>query len=165
MSTFITGSLINAFYICPRKAWLMAHEFGPEPDNVYIEIGKLLVKEAYKREKKEIVFENMKVDLIKRRDGDTIIGEVKKSSRGQKAGMMQLAYYLYRLRQYGISAKGELLIPKEKRKFTMELTDELMEKVKNAIAEIRQVINKEQPPSPEKVSFCSNCAYREFCWV
>jgi len=79
--------------------------------------------------------------------------------------MMQLAYYLYRLKQYGILAKGELLIPKEKKKFTVELTDGLVEKLKNAIAEIDRIINKEQLPSPEKVSFCSNCAYREFCWV
>jgi len=165
VSSKVTGSLINAFYICPRKAWLMAHELGPEPDNVYIEMGGLLTEEAYKREKKEIIFENVKIDLIKKEKENIIVGEVKKSSKGQKAAIMQLAYYLYRLREYGVYAKGNLLIPKEKKKFTVELTDELIEKLKNAFFEIDQIINKEKPPFPEKISFCSNCAYREFCWV
>jgi len=143
----------------------MAHELGPEPDNVYIEMGGLLTEEAYKREKKEIIFENVKIDLIKKEKENIIVGEVKKSSKGQKAAIMQLAYYLYRLREYGVYAKGNLLIPKEKKKFTVELTDELIEKLKNAFFEIDQIINKEKPPFPEKISFCSNCAYREFCWV
>lgn len=77
----------------------------------------------------------------------------------------QLLFYLYQLKKEGIDAQGELLIPKEKKKVSVELTDELIEKLKTAIAEIREIISKEEPPLPKKIPFCRNCAYREFCWV
>ena len=165
MSEKVTGSLINAFYICPRKAWLTAHEFGPEPDNVYIEIGRLIAGEAYKRERKEIVFENVKIDLVKRGNGDVLIGEVKKSSKGQKSAIMQLAFYLYRLKERGISVKGELLIPKEKRKIPVELTSEIESELKSTFKKIKEIITQDNPPEPVKNKYCTHCAYREFCWV
>jgi len=165
VSEKITGSLINAFCICPRKAWLTAHEFSPEPDNVYIEIGKLLTRETYKRERKEIVFENVKIDLVKKENKDIIVGEIKKSSKGQKAAIMQLAYYLYKLRKRGMDAKGELLIPKEKKKIPVELSPNIENELKKAFQNIREIINQEKPPQPVKIRFCRNCAYREFCWV
>ncbi|HDD44136.1 MAG TPA: CRISPR-associated protein Cas4 [Candidatus Desulfofervidus auxilii] len=161
----ITGALVNAFYICPRKAWLLAHEFGPDPENVFIELGRILSEETYRREKKEIVLENMKIDLIKRAKEDVIVGEVKKSSKGHHAAKMQLVFYLYQLKQYGISAKGELLIPKEKKKFKIELTQELEDELKQTFLSIKKTINQTQPPLPKKSSFCRNCAYKDFCWV
>ncbi|MCD6318014.1 CRISPR-associated protein Cas4 [Candidatus Aerophobetes bacterium] len=166
MSEKITGSLINAFYICPRKAWLVAHEFGPEPDNVYIEIGKLIAGEAYKRERKEIVFENIKIDLVKTGNkGTTVVGEVKKSSKGQRSATMQLSFYLYRLKQRGINVKGELLIPKEKKKISVELTPDIEDELKQTFHHIKEIINQDNPPEPVKNKYCSNCAYKEFCWV
>lgn len=165
MSRRVSGSLINAFYICSRKAWLTAHEFGPEPDNIYVEIGRLIAGESYKREKKEIIFENIKIDLVKRGNGDVLIGEVKKSSKGQKAAIMQLAYYLYCLKKYDISAKGELLIPKERRRIPVELTPNLEDELKQAFYQIKEIISQDSPPEPMKNRYCTNCAYREFCWV
>jgi len=165
VSEKITGSLINAFYICPRKAWLVAHEFGPEPDNVYIEIGKLIAGEAYKRERKEIVFENVKIDLVKRENKDIVVGEVKKSSKGRKAATMQLAFYLYRLKQRGINATGELLIPKERKRIPVEPTPDVEDELKQTFHHIKEIINQDNPPEPVKNKYCTSCAYREFCWV
>ena len=161
MNKRVTGSLINAFYICPRKAWLIAHEFGPEPDNVYIEIGKLIAGEAYRRKGKEVIFENIKIDLIKRENKDIIVGEVKKSSKGEKAAVMQLAFYLYRLKQRGISAIGELLIPKEKKRIPVELTSNLENELKQAFCHIKEIISQDNPPEPAKNKYCTHCAYRE----
>jgi CRISPR-associated exonuclease Cas4 len=93
----------------------MSRQLTPWQDNPFIEIGRLISEESYKRDKKEIHLENIVIDLLKTDGEDVIIGEVKKSSRFEKSAKMQLAYYLLRLKQLGISATGRLLFPKEKK--------------------------------------------------
>jgi len=88
----------------------MAHELNPNQEDSFLEIGRLIHDDSYKREKKEISVSNMKIDLIKKKDGELIVGEIKKSSHFELPARMQLAFYLYKLRKRGIDAKGELLI-------------------------------------------------------
>jgi len=161
----ITGTLIWYYYVCPREVWLMAHELNPNQENSFLEIGRLIQDDSYKREKKEISVSNMKIDLIKKRDGQLIIGEIKKSSHFELPARMQLAFYLYRLRKRGIDAKGELLIPKEKKKIPVELSPKIENELEKSFQNIREIISQERPPQPVKIRFCRNCAYREFCWV
>jgi len=115
----ITPTLIWYYYICPREVWLMAHELNPEQDNQLMEIGRLIHETTYKRARKEISLGGMKLDLIKRENGELVVGEIKKSSRFEQSAKMQLAYYLYNLKSIGIDARGELLIPKEKKKIAI----------------------------------------------
>jgi len=143
----------------------MAHELNPNQEDPFLEIGRLLHQDTYRREKKEITVGNMKIDLIKRRDGETVVGEVKKSSRFERSATMQLIFYLYRLKQRGINAKGELLIPKEKKKISVELTPDIEDELKQTFHHIKEIINQDNPPEPVKNKYCSNCAYKEFCWV
>ena len=143
----------------------MAHELNPNQEDSFLEIGRLLGQDAYKREKKEITVGNMKIDLIKRDNGDTIIGEIKKSSRFENSARMQLAFYLYRLKQRGIETKGELLIPKEKKRIPVELTQEIECKLKEAFSNIKEILKHPGPPCPVKIKYCRNCAYSEFCWA
>ncbi|MCD6472600.1 CRISPR-associated protein Cas4 [Candidatus Aerophobetes bacterium] len=161
----ITGTLIWYYYVCPREVWLMAHELNPNQEDSFLEIGRLIHDDSYKREKKEISVSNMKIDLIKKRDGELIVGEIKKSSHFELPARMQLAFYLYKLRKRGIDAKGELLIPKEKKKIRVELTPNIENELEKASQNIKEIINQEKPPQPAKIRFCRNCAYREFCWV
>jgi len=44
---------------------------------------------------------------------------------------MQLCYYLYVLRDYGIEAEGELLFPKEKKREKVVLTDEIIKELES----------------------------------
>lgn len=161
----ITGTLVWYYYICPREVWLMAHELNPAQDNPFIEIGRLIHEDSYAREKKEITFGNIKFDILKRENKQTVVAEVKKSSRYEKSARMQLAFYLHRLKQMGIDAKGELLIPKEKKRISVELDDTTEKELKRATTEIGDIISWEVPPKPEKNKFCGKCAYREFCWA
>jgi len=78
---------------------------------------------------------------------------------------MQLLFYLYRLKQQGIKAKGELLIPKERKRIPVELTDENKRELENAIADIREILEMDKPPLLKRIPFCRNCAYNEFCWA
>ena len=162
---YITPSLINAYYICSRKAWLHSRNINPSVENNNISIGKIIDETSYSREKKSITIENMRIDFIEESPEGPLVCEIKKSSAGRKASIMQLAYYLYKLKNMGLVAKGRLLIPKEKKKETIELTDELKEEIKTAISNIQELIKKDLPPEPKKNTFCKTCAYYEFCWI
>jgi CRISPR-associated exonuclease Cas4 len=161
----ITGNLINAYYVCKRQLWLYAHELIPDQESSYLEIGKLIGQDSYQREKKEITVGNMKLDIMKKTNGQTIVAEIKKSSRFELPAYMQLAFYLYRLKEMGINTKGELLIPKEKKRVPVELTDDAEKELRKVSREIESIISQDTPPEPEKNKFCKNCAYREFCWI
>jgi CRISPR-associated exonuclease Cas4 len=160
----LPATLIWYYYICPREVWLMSRQLTPWQDNPFIEIGRLISEESYKRDKKEIHIENIVIDLLKTEGEDIIIGEVKKSSRFEKSAKMQLAYYLLRLKQLGISATGRLLFPKEKKKLTVTLTKEIEDELISAQRQIKSIIQMEMPPLAKKIKFCSKCGYQEFCW-
>ncbi len=164
----ITGTLIWYYFVCEREVWLMAHEINPFQDDPFLEIGRIIHEESYKGEKKEIEIDNMKFDLIKRQ-GDSeakniLIAEIKKSSHFLEASTMQLCFYLLNLEKMGIIAEGELLFPREKKRVGVKLDDEKREKLKSAIERIKEIIKKEKPPPAQKIKFCKNCAYKEFCW-
>lgn len=55
----VTGTLIWYYYICPREVWLMSRHLNPSQDDPFIEIGRLISKEAYQRERKEVRVENI----------------------------------------------------------------------------------------------------------
>lgn len=143
----------------------MAHELNASQDNIFLELGRLVSEEAYARERKEIEIGNMKIDLLKKGDTKVVVGEVKKSSRFEHSAKMQLAFYLHRLKQAGIEADGELLIPKERKRLPVTLDKKTEEGLEKAIGEISTIIANEAPPAPKKIRFCSKCAYREFCWA
>ncbi len=94
-----------------------------------------------------------------------MIGEVKKSSRYMKSAKMQLLYYLDTLRQMGMDAKGELLFPEERKKESVEWTEEAKQELERAMEDIRRIARMPVPPAPEKIQFCGKCAYREYCWA
>lgn len=143
----------------------MAHEINPEQENPLLELGRLIHDDAYPHEKKGFETAGIKIDLMKKGKERTIIGEVKKSSRFMKSSTMQLAYYLFRLKEMGLEASGELLFPKEKKRIKVELNDSIEQKLKQAFRGIENIFLSDKPPEPKKIRYCRNCAYREFCWA
>lgn len=160
----VSGTLIDCYYICKREMWLMARNIVADQDNPYIELGRFINESTYKRERKQIHLENVIIDLTRFDDEKIVVGEIKKSSRAKEAARMQLCYYLYVLRDYGIEATGELLFPKEKKKEKVVLTDELINQLERDIEDIKTIAIQEMPPPAVKIGYCKNCAYREFCW-
>ncbi len=69
----ITGTLINTYYICKRKLWLLAHEISPFQDDDFLEIGRIISEKSYRREIKEINIGNIKIDLMKKGKDSPII--------------------------------------------------------------------------------------------
>ncbi|RKY63322.1 MAG: CRISPR-associated protein Cas4 [Candidatus Latescibacterota bacterium] len=160
----VTGTLIASFYVCKREVWLMSRELIPDQDNSFLEIGRLVEENFYKRESKGFNVGNIKIDIVRKGSESILIGEVKKSSRYEKPAIMQLAFYLLKLKESGIKSEGEILIPKERKRIKVILTEEIETELKNTIREIEKIIQQDKPLPKERIKFCTNCAYREFCW-
>lgn len=163
MSQMVTGTLIQGFIMCKRQTWLMAHQIVPDQEHPYLEMGRLIDEKSYGRARKKVHLDNVVLDLIRSEEGDLVVGEIKKSSKGVESAKMQLAFYLYKLKEYGIDAKGRLLFPEERKRIDVELNDQLIDEIENIIGEIEYIINNPFPPPFKKISYCKHCAYKEFC--
>ena len=161
----VSGTLMWYYFVCKREVWLMSREVTPFEENDLLEIGRLIHEDSYKREKKEVDLFSMKIDVLRKTNGRLLIGEMKKSSSYLMPARMQLLFYLYRLKEMGISAEGELLVPKERKKEKVILSEEAEKKVKNAISDIQKIIALETPPPAVKTHFCNKCAYKDFCFA
>jgi CRISPR-associated exonuclease Cas4 len=142
----------------------MAHELIPDQDNSFLEIGRFIEENFYKREHKSYIIGDIKIDFIKKGNETLVVGEIKKSSRSEKSGIMQLSFYLMTLEELGIEAKGEVLIPKERKRIPVELNEELEREIRYTINDIERIMQELLPPQRERIKYCTHCAYREFCW-
>ncbi|WP_029522384.1 CRISPR-associated protein Cas4 [Persephonella sp. KM09-Lau-8] len=158
----INGTLIWYYYICPREVWLIGHGIEADQESDFLLLGKHIHEIFYKRQKKEFMIDNtIKIDIL---PSKKVIGEIKKSSKYLKSAKMQVAFYLYYLKQKGINIEGELLIPEERKKEKVKLTPNLEKELEEAIKEIKKILKMDRPPRPKKIPYCKNCAYKEMCW-
>lgn len=161
----VTGTHIWYYFICKREVWLMIHQIAPDQEDENVDLGRFINEHTYQRSKQEVTIGSIKVDRIRREDGQIVIGEVKKSSKYLKSARYQLLYYLRTLKEMGIQARGELLFPEEKKREIVVLTAEGEEELDTAIKEIRRIARLPVAPTPTKIGFCRKCAYREYCWA
>ncbi len=158
----INGTLIWYYYICPREVWFIGHSIEADQENDILLLGRHIHETFYKKQKKEFTIDNtIKIDILLNKK---VIGEIKKSSKYIKSARMQVAYYLYYLKQKGIYLKGEFLFPEERKREKVILTKDIESELENAIKEINKLINLDTPPKPKKVHYCKTCAYKELCW-
>ena len=159
-----TGSVFYNYVICPRKAWLMQYQIDPEHEHDLLDQGRLTNDEHYRRAEKELELPGIRVDQVRKEGDELILGEVKKSSSGLDASVTQLIYYLSRLQEEGVSARGEILIPKERKKIPVVLDDKVVARLERVTEEIRDLLQAPKPPKAAWLKYCPNCAYAEFCW-
>ena len=152
------------YYICKREVWLISHHVKPNQDDPNIEVGRAIHESSYPRDMKEISLPGMKIDRITQKDGVTIIGEIKKSSKFLESAKMQLSFYLYNLKKNGIKSDGKLLFPRERREIDIHLTEDTSARIEDLVKDIETIISMEHPPPAVRIGFCRKCAYREFCW-
>ncbi|ADQ42001.1 CRISPR-associated protein Cas4 [Caldicellulosiruptor acetigenus I77R1B] len=161
----IKGHIVQAYVVCKRQAWLLSRNISPVQDNPFLEIGKLISQQFYKHDKKEVYFDGVVLDLIRKEDEVLVVGEIKKSSKKVAAAILQLKFYLYKLLKHNIKARGKLLIPEEKKTYDVELTFEDIETIESLLSEITEVLSSFLPPLPQKIKACAKCSYKEFCWA
>jgi CRISPR-associated exonuclease Cas4 len=161
----VLGSHVQAYMVCLRQVWLMSRQICPDEDNIHLQIGRLIQSQAYCRERKEVHLGHLAIDLVRRGGRNLVVAEIKKSSRAHEACRLQLAFYLYELKQMGLEAEGELLFPEERRRELLILDAALEAEVEALKKRIAALILQPSPPEPTKIKFCGKCAYSEFCWA
>ena len=158
------GTLVWFYKICKREVWLMSKNILPDQMDENIDLWKFIHENSYQRKEKEVLFGNVKFDVVFENEDKLVIGETKKTSKYENASKYQLAYYLFVLKDSGINAEGVLLYPEEKKRTKVILTKELEEELKDIIKEIEEIQEKDIPPELKKINFCKNCGYREYCY-
>ena len=162
----INGSLVLSFSNCKREAWLMAHRIIPEQDNSFIALGRLLHETSYENKgEKDIVIDNIKLDLVQDKKGKTIVSEIKKSKYSLEGARDQLLFYLIKLREIGVKAEGLLLVPKEKKRIPVVLNAEEEKRIRKMCNEIQKLVDGPIPSIERQQSKCRSCAYYTYCWV
>ena len=159
----IQGVKINYYYICKRKLWLFTKGITMEQNSDRVMSGKIIHENSYKRQKhKELLIDNLlRLDIV----DSEYVRDVKISSKMKKADEMQLYYYIYYLKKLGINKKGMINYVKEKKQKEIELTPEKEEEIEKTIEGIIKISKLNKPPTLEKLSYCTKCAYYEFCFV
>lgn len=168
-----TATEINYYHICHRKLWWFHHHISMEHESDRVLQGKLIHQESYARQKKEIDISTGSIHNI---DGkvvfdfasrDGVIHEVKKSRAMEQADEWQTLYYLYVMKQKGVThLVGEIDYPRLKKTKRVTLTPEKEAELKRHLADMNRIIALETPP-PITVSksLCKKCAYFELCYA
>lgn len=160
----ITGTAINYLYICQRKLWFYRHHLEMEHTSEKVDLGKHIHEESYTREKRrEWDIDNLvKIDFI---DKEGILHDIKSGPAMEIAHIMQICYYLYLLKQKGISnKKGIINYPRQRQTTEVELTPEKEKAIEKAIEKVNETTALPTPPDAEYMKICKSCSYQELCW-
>lgn len=160
----ITGVMIYYYFICQRKLWYFANEINMEQNSELVSIGKTIDETSYKREKKSILIDNtINIDFIK--DG-AVLHEVKKTKAIEEAGIWQLKYYMYYLKQKGVETlEAKIDYPLLRQTKEIKLENEDVEIIENVIKNIQEIVTKEKPPEVINEKICKKCSYYDLCYV
>lgn len=156
----VTGVMMQYYHACERELWFASRQLEIDRENPAVVRGTQVDETAYGgRESKHLGM--IAIDLLE--DGRVV--EVKPSSALVEPARMQLAYYLWYLdRVADVQREGVLAHPRERRRESVVLTDELEARVEDAIRGIHTVVTSETPPPAERKPFCDACAYHDLCW-
>lgn len=163
----ISAYLIQAYHICPRQAWLMSRSLRADQEHDDLAIGRLIDDTSYTRDSKSIYLPQIsaKLDLVRKKNGEIEIIEIKKTSKTLESGKKQLLYYLYQLKKLDINATGTIRIPKEKIVQEVNLSQEDCLKIENLLVKIGEILGQDKPPPVKRIKQCPKCAHFDFCWA
>lgn len=163
-TNYYTGTHINYYFVCKRKLWLFAHGISMEHTSDTVLLGKLIDESSYERKDKSVdIDDTVVIDWIDERRG--ILHEVKKSDKMEEAHTWQVLYYLWYLKQKGVTGlKGEIDYPRLKQRVEVELTPERESQMRELLRAIEECIVQPSPPERINKKFCKTCSYVELCW-
>lgn len=158
----VTGVMMQYHEVCKRELWFASRHLEIDRDNSSVVRGTQVDESAYADKRRNVSIDGtIAIDVLE----DGRVMEVKPSSSLVEPAKLQLLYYLWYLdRVVGVSRDGVLAHPTERRRETVELTDENIEWVEETIRGIHDVVTSDSPPPAEEKPFCESCAYHDFCW-
>jgi len=160
--------MVSYYFICRRKLWLFAKGLNLEniSGNADVVKGKILHESRFKREhSREISFDTVKIDFLKF-GSEIFVHEVKKSKKFEEAHIWQIKYYIYFLKRKGLEcSSGVIHYPASMRKVDVNFLKDDYDRMEQALAAIRGVLQETSPPCRLNKKMCSRCAYFDFCYV
>ncbi len=159
----INGTMVNYYYVCPRKLWLFSRGLGREQDSPLVKLGKLIHEQSFSRQEHEhSIFGRINIDFTT--SGEVlIIHEIKKTKSQSHAARAQTLFYLYIMERLGVACRGEIHYRSEKRRITVELDEVSKISVEEMLEKIYSIITSDTLPKiPARVP-CSKCAYKDYC--
>jgi len=162
-SLHIGGIEVQYYLVCSRKLWWFTHDIEQEHTSDLVALGRQIHEESYPRiRRKDILIDGeIRVDFT----DEGAVHEVKKSRAKKKAHLWQLKYYLFYLKQKGISdVRGVLDYPKERRREVIELKPEDEQEIERILKGVEEIKRQPTPPEVEMMPICQTCSYQELCW-
>jgi len=158
----VTGVMMQYDAVCERELWFASRHLEIDRDNPAVVRGTNVDKSAYPEQRRNVSIDGtIAIDVLE----DGRVMEVKPSSTLVEPAELQLSYYLWYLeRVVGIKREGVLAHPTERRRETIELTDDRIEWVEESIRDVHDVVSRDSPPPAEEKPFCESCAHHDFCW-
>lgn len=156
--------MVYYYFVCKRKLWYFSNEINMESENENVILGKLLDDGSFKRDEKHInIDDTINIDFIREYKE---LHEVKKSKAIEEASIWQTKYYLYYLKQRGVTdLKARIDYPLLKQHLDIKLSKEEEEKMQTILAEITKICKKEIPPEFSVQKICKKCAYHDLCLI
>jgi CRISPR-associated exonuclease, Cas4 family len=160
-----TGTLVNYYFHCKRQCYLAGNRINLEDNSELVKIGKAMHETKISGPKTEVSIDNIKIDKIK---GDYLI-EYKKSNSDVNACKWQIYYYLYILKQKGITKKGKLICFEKNKSSSKTLELDLSESIELELVQLEENIESllKLPSPPEVINKprCKKCAYYYYCYI
>lgn len=166
MST--TATLVSYLHTCHRKLWLHANEIRMEHTSDLVAEGKLIGDTTYERRSDkytQIELDGIKIDFYDPKN--KVVHETKRGRAIEAAHRAQVQYYLYKLRQQGVTdATGLIEYPDlKKTESVAALTEADLQKISAWETEIERIIQQPECPPVIRSAICKSCSYCDFCYA
>lgn len=160
----ITGVMIYYHEICDKRLWYFAKGLSMETSSDLVNIGKIIDKDSYSKEKKQILIDDkVNIDFL---EDWRIIHEIKKSDKLENASIWQVKYYIYILKENGLDIeKGILDYPKLRKRTEVFLEKDDNRLIKKKLEEINKIIESKHPIEVSRKPYCKKCSYFDLCFL
>lgn len=164
----LTATLIAYLHTCARKLWLHAKEIRMEHTSDLVAEGKLIGETAYERRADKYVqieLDGIKIDFYDPRAHT--VHETKRGRAVEAAHRAQVQYYLYKLRQHGVSgASGLIEYPDLRRTEPVApLTEADLDKIAGWEQAVLEIVARDQCPPVVNKPICKHCAFFDLCYI
>lgn len=164
----LTATLISYLHTCRRKLWLHAHEIRMEHTSDLVAEGKLIGDTTYDRRADkytQVEFDGIKIDFFDPRT--RIVHETKRGRAIEAAHRAQVQYYLFKLRQHGVTgATGLIEYPDLRRTEPVTaLTEADVLEIEQWERDVTGIVTSPMCPAVINKPFCKQCAYYDLCYI
>jgi CRISPR-associated exonuclease Cas4 len=156
----LTGTLINSYVVCRRKAWLNSRKISPNKSNCFISMGSSLNKNRITQKR----IGNIELDEIEK-GKHIIVKEYKKTFSNIEASKMQLLFYMMNLKEDMNLKKidGYIISEETNEKLFLPFNSENEEKINGVIDEILIALNDNRIPKFTRTKLCDYCGHNMYC--